>query len=78
MVCHIAVEMWWQVSHPPFPESPPVIEPCLVVPAEGFEPPCPFGHCTLNAARIPVSPDRHWMWAGFEPATCGVRPPLCH
>lgn len=27
-----------RLSHPPFPESPPVIEPCLVVPLPGLEP----------------------------------------
>lgn len=38
MVCHIAETMWWRDVTPPFLESPPVIEPCLVVPLPGFEP----------------------------------------
>ncbi len=35
----------------------------------GFEPPRPFGHCDLNAARLPFRHSR------VGPANCGVRAP---
>lgn len=29
------------------------------MPKAGFEPARPFGHCALNAARLPIPPLRH-------------------
>lgn len=33
------------------------------MPKGGLEPPRPYGHCALNAARLPVPPLRHQMSA---------------
>ena len=44
------------------------------VPKGGFEPPHPYGHCALNAARLPVPPLRQGLeipLARFERATHG-------